>query len=154
VLVHLPKRDLALQRMTVALKRGAWLVIEDFDTTMINPGFPTSDASAAESYRRMYDAMGHLMTVRGVDLAWGRRLYQRLRAAGLIDVGTEGNLSIFRGGSAGSRIMRANFEQIRAEAVSAGLVTDEEVERVFALLNDPDFAISSPVMMSAWGRRP
>jgi hypothetical protein len=37
---------------------------------------------------------------------------------------------------------------------SAGLVTDEEVERVLALLDDPDFAISSPVMMSAWGRRP
>jgi SAM-dependent methyltransferase len=154
VLVHLPKRDLTLQRMALALKRGGWLVIEDFDATMIDHSFPTPNACAAESYRRMYDAMGRLMTVRGVDLEWGRRLHQRLRAISLIDVGTEGNLSIFRGGSAGSRIMRANFEQIRTEAVSARLVTDEEVERVLAILDDPDFPISSPVMMSAWGRRP
>ena len=49
--------------------------------------------------------------------------------------------------------MRVNFEQVREEAVNAGLVTDEEVTQVLALLDDPDFAFSSPMLFTAWGRQ-
>jgi hypothetical protein len=51
-------------------------------------------------------------------------------------------------------MMRANFEQVREEATSAGFITNEEVDQVFILLDDPDFAISQHPMFTAWGRRP
>jgi hypothetical protein len=47
-----------------------------------------------------------------------------------------------------------NVEQVRVEAVARGLVTEAEIEQVLALLADPTIAFSSPVMFSAWGRRP
>jgi hypothetical protein len=49
--------------------------------------------------------------------------------------------------------MRANFEQVREEAVNTGLITHEEIAQVLTLLDDPDFAFSAPVLFTAWGRR-
>jgi hypothetical protein len=57
-------------------------------------------------------------------------------------------------GSPGARLKQANFEQIRQEAVNAGFITNEEVDQVLILLDDPDFAISSHMMFTSWGRRP
>ncbi len=65
----------------------------------------------------------------------------------------EGHLAVWPGGSAGAHLMRANFEQVREEALQRGLTTKQEIEQVLALLDDPAFAVSSPVMFSAWGRR-
>jgi hypothetical protein len=48
----------------------------------------------------------------------------------------------------------SGFEQIREEATSAGLISNEEVTQMFTLLDDPDFAFGSHIMFSAWGRRP
>ncbi|MFN8511657.1 MAG: hypothetical protein U0841_03495 [Chloroflexia bacterium] len=65
----------------------------------------------------------------------------------------EGQVGIHPGGSAGARLFAANFGQIREEAVAAGLIDAAELDRMLALLDDPDFAISTPVMFTAWGRR-
>ena len=54
----------------------------------------------------------------------------------------------------GTHLLRANFEQIREEAAGTGLITNEEVAQMLTLLDDPDFAISAPILFSAWGRRP
>lgn len=154
VLIHVPAREQALQQMVTALKPGGWLVIDDFDVTLLNRTYLTTDATAAALYQKMKAAQDRLMAVHGVDLAWGRSLYQRLRAQGLLDVGMEGYLVVREGRSPGARLECANFEQIREEAVSAGLITNEEVEQVLTLLADPEFAISASVMFTAWGRRP
>jgi len=50
-------------------------------------------------------------------------------------------------------LFAANFEQIREEAVNARFITNEEIAQVLTLLDDPDFAISAPVMFTAWGHR-
>jgi ubiquinone/menaquinone biosynthesis C-methylase UbiE len=43
VLIHVPAREQALQRMVTALKPGGWLVIEDFDLTLLDdPDFAVS----------------------------------------------------------------------------------------------------------------
>jgi hypothetical protein len=86
-------------------------------------------------------------------LTWGRSLYRRLRAHGLVNVGMEGYLAVREGGSPGARLVNANFEQIREEAINAGFITNEEIAQVLTLLDDPNFAISSHVMFTAWGRR-
>jgi SAM-dependent methyltransferase len=156
VLIHIPAREVALQRMVTALKPGGWLIVEDFDATLIDPGYPTTDAAVVALYQHMLAAQGRLMAVRGGDLAlsWGRSLYRRLRAHGLVNLGMEGYVAVWQGQSEGARLVGANFEQIREEAASAGLITHEEIAQVLTLLSDPNFAFSAPVMFTAWGCRP
>ena len=129
-------------------------MIEDFDSLLVDPSYPIADAAAAALYQKMLAAQVQLLTAHGGDPTWGRRLYRCLRGCGLVAVAQEGYLSVWPGESAGVHLRRANFEQTREEAVAAGLITDAEVEQVLRLVEDPAFAIGSPVLMTAWGRRP
>lgn len=152
-LVHVPAREAALEQLATALSPGGWLVIDDFDVTLLNRTYPTTNAGALALFQKMHVAQDRLMAARGVDLTWGPSLYRRLRAQGLVDVGMEGHLAVWEGGSLGARLDAANFEQIREEVVRVGLITTEEVAQILTLLDDPDFAVSAPVMFTAWGRQ-
>lgn len=66
----------------------------------------------------------------------------------------EGHVAVREGGSFGITLLAANFAQVRDEAVAKGLVTDAEVDAVLARLSEPDFALFSLVMFTAWGRHP
>jgi ubiquinone/menaquinone biosynthesis C-methylase UbiE len=156
VLIHVPARELALERMAAALRPGGWLVVDDFDTTLIDIGYPAEDAGAAALVRKVYAAQNRLMAAHSgeASLTWGRSMFRCLQAQGLVDVSMEGSVLIRQGTTPGARLFEANFEQIRQEAVSAGLVTAEEIDQALALLRDPGFAVGAPVMFTAWGRRP
>jgi hypothetical protein len=110
----------------------------------INPGEVA--LATAEAVRR-------LVVERGVDARFGRRLPYRLERHGLADVGAEAAATVWRGGTPGARLMRANFEQLRDDLVASGAVTDEEFASDLARLDEPDFAAPSPVMWAVWGRR-
>lgn len=153
VLIHLPAREQVLDRLVAALKPGGWLILDEYDATLIDRTYPTTDAAAAALFQKMEAAQAQLMIGRGVDRAWGRKLYQRLKAHGLVNILSDGTVQVCEGGSAGTRLMRANYEQVRVEAVSAGLITDKEVDQMLALLDDPSFAISSIIMFTAWGQQ-
>ncbi len=58
VLIHVPAREQALQRMVAALSPGGWLVVEDFDSTFIDFRYPTTDAAAAALFQKMVAAQG------------------------------------------------------------------------------------------------
>ncbi len=153
VLIHVPQRETALARLVTALKPGGWIVVEDFDAAFIDRGFPATDPEGYAVYDTMMAAMRQVADRHGLDPVWGRSLYRRFVAHGLVDVGLEGHFAVWSGGSPGARLDKANFQQIRTEAVAAGLVTDAQVDRAIAVLADPGFALGSPVMMSAWGRK-
>jgi ubiquinone/menaquinone biosynthesis C-methylase UbiE len=155
VLIHVPTRERALERLVAALKPCGWLVIEDFDPTFVDPTGPVENEADAILFRKLGGAFCRLLAAHSGALAvsWGRGLFRRLQACGLTDVGMEGYLAVRTGGSPGARLMAANYQQIRSEAVAAGFVTEEEVSRVLALLADPTFAFQSTTIFSAWGRR-
>jgi ubiquinone/menaquinone biosynthesis C-methylase UbiE len=156
VLIHVPAREQALVQMVTALVPGGWLVIDDFDVTLLDSTYPTANVEASALFQKMRVAQNRLMAARSGEqaLTWGRSLYRRLRALGLVNVGMEGFLALREGRSPGAHLIRANFEQIRQEAITAGFITNEEVAQMLTLLDDPDFAVSAPVMFTAWGRRP
>jgi ubiquinone/menaquinone biosynthesis C-methylase UbiE len=156
VLIHVPEREQAIARMVTALKSGGWLVIDDFDVTLLDPTYPTASMEASKLFQKLREAQNRLMAARSGEqaLTWGRSLYQCLRAHGLVHVDMEGYVTPRTGGSAGAQLLRANFEQIRQEAITAGLVTNEDVEHLLMLLDDPDFVVSAAVLFTAWGRRP
>ena len=154
VLFHVPTREQALQRMMTALKPGGWLILDEYDRTLIDLSYPTTDVVASALYHKMFEALSRVMEARGIDLAWGRSLYRRLQEFGLVGVGMEGYMFVWKGRSACASMMRANFEQVREKATGARFITNEEVDQVFSLLDDPDFAISQHLMFTSWGRRP
>jgi SAM-dependent methyltransferase len=154
VLMHVPQRLEALARLVAALKPRGWLVIEECDGRVIDRTIPMLDAATAALFERVGGALVTLMEERGFEVEWARRLYGRLKAAGLTEVGMEGHVAVSEGGSLGASLDAANFAQVRREAVAKGLVTDAEIDAVLARLNAPDFALFSLVMFTAWGRRP
>ena len=50
--------------------------------------------------------------------------------------------------------MRANFQQLRADMINAGYITEDEFEQDLARLKATDFLTISPTLWAAWGRRP
>jgi ubiquinone/menaquinone biosynthesis C-methylase UbiE len=99
VLCHVPQRLEALNRLVAALKPRGWLVIEEFDGRVIDRTVPVSDAAAAASFKRAGGALVRLLEDRGFEVEWGRRLYGRLKAAGLAEVGMEGHVAVCAGGN-------------------------------------------------------
>ena len=151
VLIHLPEREKVLARLVSALKPGGWLVDEDFDSASLLPD-PTVNPS--EVILKTQVALMRMLQDRGVERRFGRLLYGRLRAHGLVEVGAEGRLFMWQNGSAGASLMRANFEQLRGPLLDARYITEQEFDQDVAHLDDPDFMTPSPIMWTAWGRRP
>ena len=150
VLVHLAEWEAVLERLVRALKPGGWLVDEEFDSDSLPPD---PAVSPGEVLLPTYRAMARLMAERGFDRRFGRRLYARLRGAGLCDVGAEGRLEMLDRGAAGTALLRANWRQLRDTLAAGGYVAAADVDRDLARLDDPAFLMPSSVLWTAWGRR-
>ena len=150
VMIHVPQRELALQKMAQSLKPGGWLVIEDFDSASIQPD---AYVNRFETPLPTSEAVRRYLT-RHQDGYYGRRLHGRFRELGLVDVFAEGRMVMFDRNNGGADLMRVNFEQIGADVIAAGLITREQIDRDLATLERDDFAIPSPIMWSVGGRQP
>lgn len=148
VLIHLPARRAVLARLVRALKPGGWLLCEDTDFSTFVDGSPYP------AIRRVGAAMLRFLASRGADLNYGRRLFADLRAAGLADVGAEGRVYVMRGGHPSSVLPRYTFERVRAPIVASDALSEADFAAALALFDDPEVAMTSHVMMAAWGRRP
>jgi SAM-dependent methyltransferase len=164
VLFHVPDRDRALRRMVSALRPGGWLLVEDFDMLVLRDGgggnmvrTPLADDVTADDVdllARVDAAFGAMLERHGVDLAYGRRLYGLLCAAGLTDVAAEGYLAIAPGGSPGAGQRLSLLERVGRRLVAEGGITGAELERACALLRNPGCPVLTPgVLVSARGRR-
>jgi SAM-dependent methyltransferase len=151
VLVHLPERERVLARLVAALKPGGWIIDEEFDSVSL-PCDPV--LSPGEIQLKTQAALFRVVEERGLERRWGRLLYGRMRALGLADVRAEARLSMWYGGSPGASLTRANFEQLHAVLIASGLLSEEEWQLDIRRLDDPDFVVPSPIMWTAWGRRP
>jgi SAM-dependent methyltransferase len=101
VLLHLPRREQALERMVASLKPGGWLLAEEFDALSMSSNAITFPG---ERYLKLEEAQQRLMRERGADAAYGRRLPERLAAHGLVNIDAAGPVFVWRGGSAGAQI--------------------------------------------------
>ena len=153
VLNHLGRRDVALRRMAAALRPGGWLLVEEGDWISWEPD-PTADAETAALFRRHWAAHDRFATARGLDHAYGRRLYGEVCRLGLVDVGAEGRVSMVRGGTPQAELWRLSFQQVGEPTVRAGLLAERDLQALLALLEDPGFVWMGMTIMAVWGRRP
>jgi SAM-dependent methyltransferase len=150
VLLHIPERAAVLEKMVAALKPGGWLVIEDFDTTSVLPDLA---ANPREARLETADALRAYMIRGGVDARFGRSLYGRFKALGLVDVSTEGRVMMWNRANGGADLMRINFEQIGEKVVAAGLLSSAQLRADLQRLEDPEFVTPSPIMWATLGRK-
>src|SRR5438552_3865147 len=152
VLLHLPEREKALARMVAALKPGGWLVDEEFDASSMPPN-PV--VNPGEVLLKTLVGTRRVMQDRGADdSGFARRLFSRLRAHGLVNVEAEACIFMWDSGSPGVSLLRANFEQLHRNMIDAGYITEKEFNEDIARLDDSNFMMPSPIMWTAWGRRP
>jgi hypothetical protein len=90
------------------------------------------------------------MAARGMDRDYGHRLYERLRAHGLVGIGAEGRAIAGAGGSPLAAFLRLSFAQLREALVDVGGATAEDLAGVQALHAAPDFVFVGPMLVAAW----
>jgi SAM-dependent methyltransferase len=153
LLEHLPRHEEALERMRAALKPGGWLVVEEFDHTTFRP-----DPACSEADRAVWDAwlaaFEQLSRERGLDLAYGSRLFGLLSRLGLEAVAAEGYLVCEHGGVAERALLLLSVLKLRTDLTATGEIDGRGVDRLVALLQDPAFFWTSQLMVTARGRRP
>src|SRR5437016_71779 len=85
VLEHLPEREQVLQKIVSSLRPGGWIVLEDQDIVSVTPGRNHS-AELNNQFMLRSLALVRLLKGAGVDLEYGRRVYEELRSENLVDV--------------------------------------------------------------------
>jgi len=151
VLEHLVEREQALQHMVAALKPGGWLLVEDQDISSVVAASEVDERRAQLLLDRSAKLV-RLLTLAGVDLQLGRRLFHELREK-LVDVSAEGRVYMVAGGSQLAQFWRMTWESLRVPLTTSGLLTAPEIDEHLALLDDPSFVWQGPTIMAAWGRR-
>jgi SAM-dependent methyltransferase len=152
VLVHLPERDAVMTTLVAALRPGGWLVLEDADPMLqplacIDERGP--DEVLANKVRAGFRA---LLADRGADLAFGRTLPARMRAAGIVDVTADAWFPVTDPVSA--VLERVTVEQMREGLVVAGLASGAEVDGHLANIDAGRLDLTTAPLVSARGRRP
>lgn len=152
VLLHLPERRAALERMVRALRPGGRLVLDEFDCDWA-PVLAAPSPQAAALFERMHAAVKGILARAGADPRWGLHAYEALRAAGLTDVACATWAEAWPGGSTGIRLHEVNIRDLRERLTEDGL-THDDLDRCVRLLRDPAFVVNSYPLITTWGRRP
>jgi ubiquinone/menaquinone biosynthesis C-methylase UbiE len=152
VLVHVPERARAFGNMLSALKPGGWLVIEDADPALQPLSCIDAYGPEQELANRIRQGFRTLLSKRGVDLSFGRKLPRMFRDAGLTDIAAEAYFPITLPECAPLEI--ATIKMIRSDLLDHGVATDTEIERHLENVQAGVLDLSQPPMISVRGRKP
>jgi len=152
VLVHVPARDAALATMVAALRPGGVLLVEDADPALQPLSCLEETGPEQALANRLRRGFRSLLAERGVDLAYGRSLPRRLRAAGLVDVAADAAFPV--SDPACNHLEAATINLVRDQLLDHGVATGAEIERHLAAVVAGRLDLAQPPMISCWGRRP
>jgi SAM-dependent methyltransferase len=152
VLVHVPERDRALATMAGALRPGGVMLVEDADPALQPLSCLEEIGPPQELANRIRRGFRQLLAERGVDLAYGRTLPRRLRAAGLVQVAADAAFPV--SDPACNHLETATINLIRDQLLDHGIATEDEIARHLANVAAGTLDLAQPPMISCWGRRP
>jgi SAM-dependent methyltransferase len=152
VLVHVPERKRAFQNMIAAVRPGGWLVIEDADPALQPLSCIDVYGPEQELANRIRRGFRTLLSNRGADLSFGRRLPRMLREAGMVDVAAEAWFPIALPECTTLEI--ATIAMIRDDLLSNGIATEDEIEQHLENVRSGALDLSQPPMISVRGRKP
>ena len=152
VLVHVPERERALRNMLSSLKPGGWLIIEDADPALQPLSCIDAYGPAQELANRLRQGFRTLMSKRGADLSFGRKLPRIFRDAGLTNIAAEAYFPITLPECAPLEI--ATIKMIRGDLLDHGIANDAEIEQHLENVRAGVLDLSQPPMISVRGRKP
>jgi SAM-dependent methyltransferase len=150
VLIHLPDPNLALVNMVRALKPGGWLAVDEADWGLFSlsghRGASWATGFVHDLFARHADA--------GVRYPYfGRRLPGLLAEEGLENLCSQGETSVSTPGDGSADMHCRTFEAFRDLNASLG-ASDEELDRLMAVLRSPGVVITGVTLITARGRKP
>jgi SAM-dependent methyltransferase len=151
VLVHLPERERAIDRIISALRPGGLILFEEFDVLSMTPD---PQISPSETMLKTITVLWRVMRESGVDQRHGRLLAGILDGKGMQDVAAEGRVFRIKGGSPWAHVLRANCEQMHDKIIASGDLTEDEFQADIQSLDDPKFVMLTAVMWAVSARRP
>ncbi|MDX1395889.1 MAG: methyltransferase domain-containing protein [Gemmatimonadota bacterium] len=151
VLDHLPERDAVIARLVDALRPGGWLVVlgGDFSTVRAT----SLSAPDAEFFDEAFATVVDAGRAVGFDPRYGRRLGAALREAGLREVSVEGSIFEWDARHPLARLYSLTFQRLTPLVLETGRLTAGNLERLLAMMTDPDFHGLSNTLFAARGRK-
>ena len=153
LLRHLLEPEKGLKRMADAVRPSGWLMIEENDYGSVLSADVTNPSAliATTTLRTMAD----FLRKRNItDMYFGRRVRGLIEQLGFIDVIQEGWTCMCRGGDPMARFDAATCQMAAKPMIAAGLLTQEQLDRVQRLFLDQTFNYPGLTMFSALGRKP
>ncbi|MEU3397314.1 methyltransferase [Streptomyces filamentosus] len=152
VLQHLPERQAVLRRLVRALRPGGLLQVDEFDAGH-EPCLLAPSPADARLYERFTTAKSALMRAGGGDPAWGRRAPAALREAGLTGLRIRPHVLLRAPGTPALGLQLHHLDHLAPRLLDGGF-TAAELDRLHAMMRDPEFAAATGVLYSVQGRRP
>jgi SAM-dependent methyltransferase len=128
-LVHVTDRARALRSMVQALRPGGRILVEDADPALQPLLCPDEYGPEQQLANRLRQGFRRLLADRGTDLPCGR------------------------GSPACAALEAVTIRQIRDQLVTAGLATDQDIDRHLANVTSGTLDLTTAPMISAWGRK-
>jgi len=149
VLQHIASREAVLDAMIHATKPGGWIVVTDTDWLQFDAQPVPEPFATLSRILRELSVKQH-----AYDGEWGRMLVDAFRARGLDAIEGRGDVWLMRGGTDSAEWYVGALDRalgvLPPEIFPAGFDPVAAIEQA----RKPDFAIWSPLSMTAWGRRP
>lgn len=147
LLCHVPTRDTVLAQAVEWLAPEGWLVVGE-------PYMFAPDASPYPPLRRFYRAVDERWIAQGADMRWARRLPGLMAQAGLRQLSVATRVNCMGLGGVHDAFALASIHQIGGVMVRDGAITQDELDKMVALFDDPTFVDVRSVFISVWGQKP
>jgi SAM-dependent methyltransferase len=144
VLMHIPDRRRALERIVSWLRPGGWLVTEELDSMAIFAD-PRSDRV------ELFDGYRQALTT--IDMECGRAVLSELTDAGLVDTSADFRVDVVEGATPLAEWEQLSVLALANEALEAETVTPRQIDDHLAQLNHPDYRGFGFSWVGARGRR-
>lgn len=144
VLMHIPERRRALERMVSLLAPGGWLVVEELDC-MATQSDPDCERVA------LFAAFDEALP--SIDFQCGRALVGEITDAGLLDVAADVRVDVIEGATPLARWEQLSVQALSEQVLSAGTATAEQIDEHLERLEDPGYRGFGWAWVGARGRR-
>lgn len=144
VLMHIPERRRAIERMVGWLRPGGWLVVEELDWMAM-----TADPNA----RRTAVFRAYNEALETIDFECGRALPGEVEEAGLLDTAVDFHVDVVDGATPRALWDQLSMLALADEVLAAGTATAEEIADQLAALEDPDYRGYGWAWVGVRGRR-
>jgi SAM-dependent methyltransferase len=144
VLMHIPERRRALERMASWLAPGGRILCEE-------PDWAFTLTSPRDIWRRTFLAFQEALPT--MDFACGRALVHDLAETGLEHVAADVEADVVRGDTDESEWYRLSMLALEEPVLGSGAMSEAEFEQASAVFDEPGFCEPGLLFVGAHGRR-